>query len=69
MNLFTEVKRKLLQGQEMLRTDRRAMAARWEYDDKLKDPQVMKKLEELSEHMRQVEDGISVALKVIARMF
>ncbi|MCJ1473661.1 hypothetical protein MMC13_002312 [Lambiella insularis] len=65
---FKKVRSRLLLCQNSMKLDREALSARWESDARLKEPETMDSLQQLSSHMLQIEEGLTAAIGVMGKL-
>lgn len=65
VRVFAKAAVKLRQSLDVLHSDKRAMSKAWEEDAGMQTPEMMKRLSELNEYYRVVEEGLEGALGVV----
>lgn len=65
---FKKVQGRLLACQQSMKLDRAALSDCWEVDERLKGPGSMDRLQKLSKHMMQIEEGLAEAIGVVLKL-
>ncbi|MCJ1388887.1 hypothetical protein MMC18_001738 [Xylographa bjoerkii] len=62
---FNKVFNRLSTFRTQLRKDRESLSACWEADAKMKEPEMMDRMQELGDYMRQIDDAVARAVGVV----
>ncbi|MCJ1380911.1 hypothetical protein MMC17_004020 [Xylographa soralifera] len=65
---FNKVFHRLSTFRTHLSKDREALSTRWEADDKMKEPEMMDRMQVLGDYMRQIDEALGGAIGVVSQI-
>ena len=65
---FTKVFNRLIGFRTGLIKDRENLSTRWEADDKMKEPEMMDRMQLLGDYMRQIDEALAGAIEVVSQI-